>query len=122
MTTADSQSLAGPLLVEHQRLATSGARAVLPFRMDSQLRLAIPQLAVDIPGTPPYMNGGDSDIDMLLYRWSGGRFIEARHFFVRTGRAPPWQSPPTWQEQPPTEIAGPIPVLRRPGSPRPAGR
>jgi len=64
------------LLVEHQRLATSGARAVLPFRTDSQLRLAIPQLAVDIPGTPPYMNGGDSNIDMLLYRWAGGRFIE----------------------------------------------
>jgi hypothetical protein len=76
MTTADSRSLAGPLLVEHQRLATSGARAVLPFRTGSQLRLAIPQLAVDIPGTPPYMNGGDSNIDMLLYRWAGGRFIE----------------------------------------------
>jgi len=76
MTTADSQSLAGTLLVEHQRLATSGARAVLPFHTDSTLRLAVPQLAVDIPGTPPDMNGGDSNIDMLLYRWSGGRFIE----------------------------------------------
>ena len=80
MTTADSRSLAGSLLVEHQRLATSGARAVLPFRTDSQLRLAIPQLAVDIPGTPPYMNGGDSNIDMLLYRWSGGRFTEDGRF------------------------------------------
>ena len=76
MTTADSPSLDGPLLVEHQRLATSGARAVLAFHTDGELRLAIPQLAVDIPGTPAYMNGGDSNIDMLLYRWSGGRFIE----------------------------------------------
>jgi hypothetical protein len=75
-TTADSQSLAGTLLVEHQRLATSGARAVLPFHTDSELRLAIPQLAIDIPGTPPHMNGGDSNVDMPLYRWSGGRFIE----------------------------------------------
>jgi hypothetical protein len=76
MTTADSQDLAGTMLTEHQRLTTSGARAVLPFHTDGELRLAVPQLAVDIPGTPPYMNGGDSNIDMLLYRWSGGRFIE----------------------------------------------
>jgi hypothetical protein len=76
MTTVNSQRLAGGLLIEHQRLATSGARAVLPFHTGADLRLAIPQLAVDIPGTRPYMNGGDSNIDMLLYRWSGGRFIE----------------------------------------------
>jgi hypothetical protein len=75
-TTADSQSLAGTLLVEHQRLATSGARAVLPFHTELKLRLAVPQLAVDIPGTPAHMNGGDSNIDMPLYRWSGGRFVE----------------------------------------------
>src|SRR5260370_11202652 len=76
MKTADSHDLAGTMLAEHQRLATSGARAVLAFHTDGDLRLAIPQLAVDIPGTPAYMNGGDSNIDMLLYRWSGGRFIE----------------------------------------------
>jgi hypothetical protein len=76
VTTADSHDSAGRLLVEHQRLATSGARAVLAFHTDGALRLAIPQLAVDISGTPPYMNGGDSNVEMLLYRWSGGRFIE----------------------------------------------
>lgn len=75
MTTA-AHDPAGTLLTEHQRLATSGARAVLTFHTNMELRLAIPQLAQDIPGAPPYMNGGDSDIDMLLYRWSGGRFIE----------------------------------------------
>ena len=74
-TTADSQSLAGTLLVEHQRLATSGARAVLPFHTDSELCLAIPQLAIDIPGTPPHMNGGDSNVDMPLYRWSGATWF-----------------------------------------------
>jgi hypothetical protein len=60
---------------EHQRLATSGARAVLPFSAGGELHLAVPQLAVDIPGQAPYMNGGDSGADMLLYRWVGGKFM-----------------------------------------------
>src|ERR1700722_19952160 len=76
MTTPLTKASRGALLIEHQRLATSGARAVLPFQSGTQLRLAIPQLAVDIPGSPPYMNGGDSNINMLLFRWAGGRFIE----------------------------------------------
>src|SRR5258706_6528349 len=76
MTAANSHRLGGTMLVEHQRLATSGARAVPVFHTDGELRLAIPQLAVDIPGTPPYMNGGDSNIDMLLYRWAGGRVTQ----------------------------------------------
>jgi hypothetical protein len=66
----------GTVLVEHQRLATSGARGVLAFHAGGELRLAIPQLAADMPGTPAYMNGGDSNVDMLLYRWSGGRFVD----------------------------------------------
>jgi hypothetical protein len=85
MTTPDSNELAGTMLAEHQRLATSGARAVLAFHTDGELRLAVPQLAVDIPGAPPYMNGGNSNIDMLLYRWSGGRFIEDRPLPVPGG-------------------------------------
>jgi hypothetical protein len=72
-------------LVEHQRLATSGARAVLAFRVAGSLRLAIPQLAVDIAGTSPYMNGGNSDIDMPIYRWSDGRFIEDVRLLVPGG-------------------------------------
>jgi hypothetical protein len=85
MTTADSHDLAGTMLAEHQRLPTSGARAVLVFHTDRELRLAVPQLAVDIPGTPAYMNGGDSNVDMLLYRWSGGRFIEDGRLSVPGG-------------------------------------
>ena len=76
MTMSKSPRPAGALLSEHQRLPTSGARGVLVFEADRELRLAIPQLAADIPGAPAYMNGGDSDIDMLLFRWSGGVFIE----------------------------------------------
>jgi hypothetical protein len=85
MTTSQSQAPGGALLVEHQRLATSGARAVLEFHTGTVLRLAIPQLAADIPGAPAQMNGGNSDIDMLLYRWSGGRFIEDGRLAVPGG-------------------------------------
>lgn len=70
----NSSAINRPLLVEHQRLATSGARAVVPFIVDSELRLAVPQLAIDIPGAPAYMNGGDSNVEMLIYRWVGERF------------------------------------------------
>jgi EPTP domain len=72
MTTPHERSL----LIEHQRLTTSGARAVLAFTADAELRLAVPQLAVDLPDTPARMNGGNSNIDMLLYRWVAGRFVE----------------------------------------------
>ncbi len=53
-------------LSEWCRIPTSGARAVAPFKLDGMSLLAIPQLAVDIPGRPADMNGGDSDTDLLL--------------------------------------------------------
>lgn len=64
------------ILIEHQRLATSGARAVLPFALAGAQYLIVPQLATDIPGTPAHMNGGDSDTGALIYRWQYGRFVE----------------------------------------------
>jgi hypothetical protein len=63
-----------PVLTVHQRLATSGARAVEVFRIGGELRLVIPQLAEDIPGTPAHMNGGNSDVSARLYVWRGGTF------------------------------------------------
>jgi hypothetical protein len=63
------------LLVEHQRLPTSGARAVHTFTCGGALRLAVPQLAVDQAGSAAAMNGGDSNTDMQLYRWAAGRFV-----------------------------------------------
>jgi EPTP domain len=63
------------LLVEQQRLATSGARAVHLFTLDDELRLAIPQLALDKPDSPAAMNGGDSNTNLKLYRWTEGKFI-----------------------------------------------
>jgi hypothetical protein len=60
----------------HQRLATSGARAVLPVEIDGELHLIVPQLAYDVEGTEPHMNGGDSNTDALIFRWEDGRFTE----------------------------------------------
>lgn len=63
------------ILTETQRIATSGARAVEPVSVAGLDLLAIPQLAKDAPGTPPGMNGGDSDTDLLLLRRTGGQYV-----------------------------------------------
>lgn len=61
-------------LTELQRIPTSGARAVEPFFVDGNDLLAIPQLALDVPGTHAGMNVGDSDTEVLLLRWVDGRY------------------------------------------------
>jgi EPTP domain len=55
-------------LERQQRLPASGARAVEAFTVDDLDLLAVPQLAVDAPGTPAGMNGGDSDTELILFR------------------------------------------------------
>jgi hypothetical protein len=60
-------------LTEVQRIPTSGARAVEPVHVGGRELLAVPQLAKDIPGGSPGMNGGDSDTDLLLLNRAGGR-------------------------------------------------
>lgn len=59
------------LLTERYRLATSGARTIEPFELDGRSYLAIPQLAYDAKGSPPGMNGGDSNTNLLLLRFDG---------------------------------------------------
>ena len=44
------------------------------FTLDGHLTMAVPQMAEDIPGMPPSMQGGNSDISMPIFRWSEGRF------------------------------------------------
>ncbi|GAA5038015.1 hypothetical protein HNP84_003246 [Thermocatellispora tengchongensis] len=61
-------------LVEWCRIPTSGARAVEPFTLGGMSLLAIPQLAADVPGQPPAMNGGDSDVDLLVLRRTAGGY------------------------------------------------
>src|ERR1700691_2899996 len=60
-------------LTEVQRIPTSGARAVELVHVGGRELLAVPQLARDIPGGSPGMNGGDSDTDLLLLDRAGGR-------------------------------------------------
>jgi EPTP domain len=64
------------ILVEHQRLPTSGARAVVPFALAGAQYLIVPQLAADAPGTPAHMNGGNSDTGAAIYRWQHGCWVE----------------------------------------------
>ena len=63
------------VLTELQRIPTSGARAVETFAVGGHELLAVPQLAVDVPGEPPAMNGGDSDTELLLLRRIDERFV-----------------------------------------------
>jgi hypothetical protein len=65
-------------LQQVQRLATSGARAVAPFVAGGRLFLAVPQLAEDLPGQSADMNGGDSDVDTIVYEWRNDSFIECQ--------------------------------------------
>jgi hypothetical protein len=62
-------------LTELQRIPTSGARAVEAISVDGLQLLAIPQLALDIPGQDAGMNGGNSDTDLLVLRRDGGRYV-----------------------------------------------
>lgn len=98
------------ILTPVQSLPTHGARAACTFSLDGELYLGVPQLAIDIAGESPYMNGGDSDIDAPIFRWDGSAFqlheqlplpggedmepfaIDGRQFLatagVRTGHGP----------------------------------
>lgn len=63
------------LLRQVSTLPTSGARAAEIFTLSGETFLAVPQLAYDLPDTPPYMNGGDSDTDLLIFRWDDKAFV-----------------------------------------------
>lgn len=73
------------LLHPVQKLDTSGARAVAPFELDGTLYLAIPQLSQDIEGQPAHMNGGDSDVSLIVYQHRPGGFIEYQRLPVSGG-------------------------------------
>jgi hypothetical protein len=72
-------------LTEALRIQISGARAVEPFELDGRSYLAVPQLSSDASGTPPGMNGGDSDVDLLLLRYQDGGYVEHRRLPVPGG-------------------------------------
>jgi EPTP domain len=68
-----------------QRLETTGARAVDAFVHGGTQYLALAQLAQDIPGRPALMSGGDSNVETLIYRWQGDRYVEQQRLSVAGG-------------------------------------
>jgi hypothetical protein len=68
-----------------QELDTAGARAVAPCWLDGNLYLAIPQLAQDIDGQPADMNGGDSDVSLMVYQYRPDGFIAYQRLAVSGG-------------------------------------
>ncbi len=73
------------IITELQRIPTSGARAVAPFRLLGEQWLAIPQLAADAPGTPDGINGGTSDTVVLLLKEGARGFAPAGELPVGGG-------------------------------------
>jgi hypothetical protein len=62
-------------LTRCQSIPTSGARAVEAFGITGLDLLVIPQLAVDVPGETPSLNGGDSDTEALVLRRLGEGYL-----------------------------------------------
>jgi hypothetical protein len=71
-----------------QHLSASGARAVEAFAVDDLDLLAVPQLAVDAPGTPTGMNGSDSNTDLIVCRRAGDRYEHWSTLAHRAGKTP----------------------------------
>jgi EPTP domain len=82
----DSTHERGPELLRLvQCLETSGARAVEAFSYAGTQYLAIAQFARDVPGRAAQINGGDSDVDTLIFRWQDGQFVEHQRLSVAGG-------------------------------------
>jgi EPTP domain len=62
------------ILSPYQYLNTSGARDIVPFTLEGQTYIAIPQLAKDIQDEKPSMNGGNADVDIVIFKWSTNQF------------------------------------------------
>ena len=86
-SSSAAESLPSPnhLLHPVQELDTSGARGVAPFELDGKVYLAIPQLAQDIDGQLAHMNGGDSDVSLIVYRHGPDGFAEYQRLPVSGG-------------------------------------
>ncbi len=61
-------------LEPYYSLPTSGARCVMPFVINEQQYLALPQLAEDLPNSQANISGGRSDTHSNIYIWNGAGF------------------------------------------------
>ena len=68
-----------------QTLDTTGARAVETFTHEGARYLVVPQLAQDVPNSAAQMNGGDSDVDTIVFRRQTDRFVEHQRLPVPGG-------------------------------------
>jgi hypothetical protein len=86
-SSSAAESLPSPNHLLHPvlELDTSGARGVAPFELDGKVSLAIPQLAQDIDGQLAHMNGGDSDVSLIVYRHGPDGFAEYQRLPVSGG-------------------------------------
>lgn len=67
--------MADQILTPYQYIDTDGARELTPFSIHNEQFIAVAQLARDIPGTPPDINGGDADVDVLVYKIQHGKLV-----------------------------------------------
>lgn len=67
---------AAQLLIPIQYLDTTGARELTPFTLDDENYIAVAQLAEDIPNTPANINGGNADVDVVIFKKTGSKFRE----------------------------------------------
>lgn len=64
------------LLTPIQYFNTTGARELTPFKLNGEYFIAAAQLATDIPGTPSTMDGGNADVDVIVYKKQDDKFRE----------------------------------------------
>jgi hypothetical protein len=69
------QVMAEQILTPYEYIDTTGARELTPFTINNEHFIAVAQLAKDIPDTPPNMNGGDADVDVLIYKINHGKHV-----------------------------------------------
>lgn len=65
---------AGIHLIPKNHLKTSGARDITPFKIKGERYLAIAQLSKDMPNTTPNMNGGNSNVPVLIFKEKNHHF------------------------------------------------
>ncbi|MEM7038025.1 MAG: hypothetical protein AAF570_13665, partial [Bacteroidota bacterium] len=57
-----------------QSIPASGVKGSTVFRIGERIFLAFPQFSEDIPGVTSSLDSGNSDVDILLYEWTGEGF------------------------------------------------
>lgn len=60
--------MAGIQLIPKNHLRTTGARHITPFKISGARYLAVAQLSEDRPNTRPNMNGGNSNVPVLIFK------------------------------------------------------